>query len=78
MKIRLDALTHACALVALGLAARASTIARGWLRVPVVAELPDAPSLSVIVPARDEERTIERCVRSLLAQTLADYELIVV
>ena len=74
----LAALTHACAVAALGYAARAATIARGWLRVPVVAELPDAPSLSVIVPARNEERTIERCVRSLLAQTLPDYELIVV
>ncbi len=74
----LDALAHACAVVALGYAARAATIARGWLRVPVVADLPGAPSLSVIVPARNEERTIERCVRSLLAQTLPDYELIVV
>jgi chlorobactene glucosyltransferase len=74
----LDALAHACAAVALGYALRVARIARGWLRVPVVAELPDAPSLSVIVPARDEERTIERCVRSLLAQTLPDYELIVV
>ncbi len=74
----LDALAHACAAVALGYALRAATIARGWLRVPVVAELPDAPPLSVIVPARNEERTIERCVRSLLAQTLPDYELIVV
>ena len=74
----LDALAHACALVGLGYAARAATMARGWLRVPVVAALPDAPSLSVIVPARNEERTIARCVRSLLAQTLPDYELIVV
>lgn len=74
----LDALTHACAAAALGYAMRVVTLARGWLRVPVVAELPDAPPLSVIVPARDEERTIERCVRSLLAQTLADYEVIVV
>jgi chlorobactene glucosyltransferase len=74
----LDALAHACAAAGLGYALRAARIARGWLRVPVVAELPDAPSLSVIVPARNEERTIERCVRSLLAQTLADYELIVV
>ena len=41
-------------------------------------ELPDPPSLSVIVPARNEARSIARCVRSLLAQTLPDYELIVV
>ncbi|MEA2666480.1 MAG: hypothetical protein QOI11_3424 [Candidatus Eremiobacteraeota bacterium] len=74
----LAALTHACAFVALGYAVRAVELARGWLRVPLVAELPDAPALSVIVPARNEERAIERCVRSLLAQTLAGYELIVV
>ena len=37
------------------------------------------PSLSILVPARDEERSIERCVRSLLAQTyLVDLEVIVV
>jgi chlorobactene glucosyltransferase len=36
------------------------------------------PRVSVIVPARDEERTIERTVRALLAQTYPDLELIVV
>jgi chlorobactene glucosyltransferase len=74
----LDGLAHLCALVGLAYAARAATIARGWLRVPVVATLPDAPALSVVVPARDEARSIERCVRSLLAQTIEDLELIVV
>ncbi len=45
---------------------------------------PDAPSLatapfvSVIVPARDEERNIQRCVESLLAQDYPRYEVIVV
>ncbi len=78
LELALDALAHACALVGLGYAARAASLARGWLRVPVVADLPGAPSLSVIVPARNEARAIERCVRSLLAQSLADYELIVV
>jgi chlorobactene glucosyltransferase len=72
------ALTHLCAVAALGYAARAATMLHGLRTVPPVAALPDAPSLSVVVPARDEERTIERCVRSLLAQTLADVELIVV
>lgn len=38
----------------------------------------DLPSLSIVVPARNEERQIERCVRSLLATRLADFELIVV
>jgi chlorobactene glucosyltransferase len=36
------------------------------------------PRLSVIVPARDEERTIERTVRALLAQTYPDLEVVVV
>ena len=36
------------------------------------------PSLSIVVPARDEERQIERCVRSLLAQRHADFEVVVV
>jgi chlorobactene glucosyltransferase len=38
----------------------------------------DAPSLSVIVPARNEERNIETCVRSLVGQTGVDAEVIVV
>lgn len=33
--------------------------------------------LSIMVPARNEERNIERCVRSLLNQDYEDYELIV-
>ncbi len=36
------------------------------------------PALSIIVPARDEERQIEACVRSLLAQEYPDFEVIVV
>lgn len=74
----LDALAHLCALAALGYAARAAKVAHGWVAVPAVDDLPDAPSLSIIVPARNEARSIERCVRSLLAQTLRDVELIVV
>lgn len=44
------------------------------------ASLPDAelPPVTVIVPARNEERNIERCARSLLAQDYPDFELIVV
>jgi chlorobactene glucosyltransferase len=74
----LDGLAHACALVGVAYAVRAATIARGWLRVPVVAAPASAPALSVVVPARNEERSIERCVRSLLAQSAPDLELIVV
>jgi len=36
------------------------------------------PSLSVIVPLRDEERNAERCLRSLLAQRYPDLEVIAV
>ena len=35
------------------------------------------PRVSVLVPARNEERNIARCVRSLLAQDYADFEVIV-
>lgn len=38
----------------------------------------DLPMLSIIVPARNEERQIERCVRSLLAQRYPNFEIIVV
>ncbi|HNQ23676.1 MAG TPA: glycosyltransferase family 2 protein [Phycisphaerae bacterium] len=36
------------------------------------------PAVSIIVAARNEERDIETCVRSLLAQQYPDYEVIVV
>jgi chlorobactene glucosyltransferase len=36
------------------------------------------PRVSAIIPARDEERTIEHTVRALLAQTYRDLEIIVV
>jgi chlorobactene glucosyltransferase len=38
----------------------------------------DAPRVSVIVPARNEARNIERCVRSLLTTAYANVEVIVV
>jgi chlorobactene glucosyltransferase len=38
---------------------------------------PDAPLVSVLVPARDEERTIGACVNALLAQTYPRYEVLV-
>jgi chlorobactene glucosyltransferase len=38
----------------------------------------ETPRVSVIVPARDEERTIERTVRALLGQTYPALELVVV
>jgi chlorobactene glucosyltransferase len=39
---------------------------------------PGLPSLSIVVPARNEERQIERCLRSLLAQRYPDFEVILV
>ncbi len=38
----------------------------------------DVPELSIIVPARNEARQIEQCVRSLLAQDYPHFEVIVV
>ena len=42
-----------------------------------VAAPTDAPLVSVIVPARNEERNIRRCVESLLAQMYPNFELFV-
>jgi chlorobactene glucosyltransferase len=39
---------------------------------------PASPLISVIIPARNEERNIERCIRALFAQTYPKYEIIVV
>jgi chlorobactene glucosyltransferase len=39
---------------------------------------PDAPALSVIVPARDEASNIARCVRSIMASTYPALDVIVV
>jgi chlorobactene glucosyltransferase len=36
------------------------------------------PSLSIVVPARNEEHQIEACVKSLLKQRYADFEVVVV
>jgi chlorobactene glucosyltransferase len=70
--------THAVAITALLYALRSKRVLAGWVRVPAVESLADAPSLSIVVPARDEERNIEACVRSLLAQRGVDAEVIVV
>ncbi len=71
--------THLCAVVALFYAARSATFASSWLRVPPRREpIADLPFVSIVVPARNEERSIERCVRSLLAQNLPLFEVIVV
>ena len=74
------AFVHACALAALGYAYRAAEFAASWVDVPLLCAAPveALPRLSIVVPARDEERSIERCVRSLLAQEWLDFEVIVV
>ncbi len=42
------------------------------------AQVIDSPQVSIIVPARNEERNIRRCVESLLEQSYQNYEVIVV
>jgi chlorobactene glucosyltransferase len=71
-------LTHATASVGLFYAWRSLRMLRGWIRVPASYAMDEAPSLSIIVPARNEERNIATCVRSLVAQTGTDIEVIVV
>ncbi len=75
-----EAMTHACAGLALAYAWRAAGFAASWIDVPLLDAPPDPPlpSLSIIVPARNEERSIENCVRSLLAQKWVAFEVIVV
>jgi chlorobactene glucosyltransferase len=51
---------------------------RGWVRIPSAAGGTEVPSLSIVVPARDEERNIERCVRSLMHQRGVACEVIVI
>jgi chlorobactene glucosyltransferase len=50
---------------------------RAMVRVPPAATVPTSP-VTVIVPARNEERDIEACVRSLLNQSYANYDVVVV
>jgi chlorobactene glucosyltransferase len=71
-------LTHGVAATALLYALRSVRVLRGWMRVPAISYMHNAPTLSIIVPARNEERSIEACVRSLVAQQGVDAEVIVV
>lgn len=73
------------ALIALGLLAGAVQLARGARRVPTLADLPPladggtaVPSVSIVVPARNEARGIAAAVRSMLAQDYPDFEVIVI
>jgi chlorobactene glucosyltransferase len=47
-------------------------------RLVATDDIPNAQLISVIVPARNEAANIERCVRSLLAQTYPNLEIIVI
>lgn len=61
----------------LGLLPVARAILQRLPRLPLREAPGSGPSVSVLVPARNEERVIERCVRSLLAQRYPDFEVIV-
>jgi chlorobactene glucosyltransferase len=50
---------------------------RAIVQVPIVESDLDGALVSVIVPARNEERAIERCVQSLLAQNYPCFEVVV-
>ncbi|MEP6731571.1 MAG: glycosyltransferase family 2 protein [bacterium] len=70
------------------------TLASPWIIVPIIAlwrvrhsrsldedsadTHADAPSVSVVIPARNEERSIERCVRSVLASSYPRLDVIAV
>ena len=47
-------------------------------RVHAVPPLADGPLVSIVVPARNEERQIEKCLDSLLAQDYPNFEVIVI
>jgi len=47
---------------------------RDWKRLP----RPQLPTVSVILPARNEEANIEKCLRSILASDYPEFEVIVV
>jgi chlorobactene glucosyltransferase len=70
---------HICAALALGYLIATWRSARGWRSIDNARPPITLPGLSIIVPARNEERGIERCVRALLAQQhLTSFEVIVV
>ena len=77
MRVR-ELITHAVAVTALFYAWRSARALAGWMRVPAVDNAGDPTLLSIVVPARDEERNIEACVRSLVAQRGVAVEVIVV
>jgi chlorobactene glucosyltransferase len=71
-------LTHLSAAAAFAFAAAVARLEASWFEIPLLLRKRDLPYVSIVVPARNEERSIEACVRSLLAQRWLDFELIVV
>jgi chlorobactene glucosyltransferase len=66
-------------LAAVGFIARTLAVTlRSNDRLEMLDPLDDLPFLSIIVPARNEERQIGTCVQSLLAQRYPNFEVIVV
>jgi glycosyltransferase involved in cell wall biosynthesis len=61
---------------ALGMPSVADVSRPEWNRNPVLSS--GNPRVSIIVPARNEEETIEQCLRSLLALDYENYEVIAV
>jgi glycosyltransferase involved in cell wall biosynthesis len=61
---------------ALGMPSVADVSRPEWNRNPVLSS--GNPRISIIVPARNEEETIEQCLRSLLALDYENYEVIAV
>ncbi len=59
--------------------ARAIYVAHGsgW-KCEIFEPRPDAPLISILVPARNEERSIRDCLESLLAQNYPNFEVIVI
>ncbi len=47
-------------------------------QIEAIEDVADLPSLSIVIPARNEERDVETCVRSVLAQRHPNAETIVV
>ncbi len=59
------------------LVAIALTNRRGWRRLAAESGVRTGPHVAVLVPARDEAHQIEACIRSLLAQAYAPFDVIV-
>jgi chlorobactene glucosyltransferase len=56
-----------------------ASFAASWIELPLLGRDPGPqPFVSILVPARDEERSIEACIRSLLAQEWLDFEVIAI